>query len=78
MNRIAERLLGGGDRRRQLGVVAPSIASRDSDVLREAIRNGTEQGLAAKKYMEQFVRTAPRGQYGKDIDKLSTLLTHLR
>jgi tetratricopeptide (TPR) repeat protein len=33
---------------------------------------------AAKRYMEQFVRTAPRGQYGKDIDKLSTLLTHLR
>jgi arylsulfatase A-like enzyme/tetratricopeptide (TPR) repeat protein len=33
---------------------------------------------AAKRYMEQFVRTAPRGQYGKDIDKLSTLLAHLR
>jgi arylsulfatase A-like enzyme/Tfp pilus assembly protein PilF len=36
------------------------------------------QLAAAKKYMEQFVRTAPRGQYGKDVDKLSTLLTHLR
>ncbi len=36
------------------------------------------QLAAAKKYMEQFVRTAPRGQYGKDIDKLSTLLRHLR
>jgi arylsulfatase A-like enzyme/tetratricopeptide (TPR) repeat protein len=36
------------------------------------------QIAAAKRYMEQFVRTAPRGQYGKDIDKLSTLLAHLR
>jgi tetratricopeptide (TPR) repeat protein len=36
------------------------------------------QIAAAKRYMEQFVRTAPRGQYGKDIDKLSNLLTHLR
>jgi tetratricopeptide (TPR) repeat protein len=36
------------------------------------------QLAAAKKYMEQFVRTAPRGQYGKDIDKLSTLLAHFR
>jgi arylsulfatase A-like enzyme/Tfp pilus assembly protein PilF len=36
------------------------------------------QIAAAKRYMEQFVRTAPRGQYGKDIDKLSALLAHLR
>jgi arylsulfatase A-like enzyme/tetratricopeptide (TPR) repeat protein len=36
------------------------------------------QLAASRKYMEQFVRTAPRGQYGKDIDKLSALLAHLR
>jgi arylsulfatase A-like enzyme/tetratricopeptide (TPR) repeat protein len=36
------------------------------------------QLAAAKRYMEQFVRTAPRGQYGKDIDKLSAALEHLR
>jgi hypothetical protein len=28
--------------------------------------------------MEQFVRTAPRGQYAKDIDKMTALLAHLR
>jgi tetratricopeptide (TPR) repeat protein len=31
----------------------------------------------ARRYMEQFVRTAPRGQYGKDIDKLATALQRL-
>ena len=36
------------------------------------------QLAAAKRYMEQFVRTAPRGQYGKDIDKLAAALAHLR
>jgi len=35
------------------------------------------QLAAAKPYMEQFVRTAPRGQYGKDIDKLSKALKRL-
>jgi tetratricopeptide (TPR) repeat protein len=33
---------------------------------------------AAKRYIEQFVRTAPRGQYAKDIDKLAALLARLR
>jgi len=33
---------------------------------------------AAKRYMEQFVRTAPRGQYAKDIDKMTSVLAHLR
>jgi tetratricopeptide (TPR) repeat protein len=33
---------------------------------------------AAKRYMEQFVRTAPRGQYAKDIDKMTSALAHLR
>jgi arylsulfatase A-like enzyme/tetratricopeptide (TPR) repeat protein len=33
---------------------------------------------AAKRYMEQFVRTAPRGQYGKDIDKLAAFLARSR
>jgi len=33
---------------------------------------------AARRYLAQFVRTAPRGQYGKDIDKVSALLTKLR
>ena len=32
---------------------------------------------AAKRYIEQFVRTAPRGQYAKDIDKLAALLARL-
>src|SRR3954471_3612288 len=32
---------------------------------------------AAKRYIEQFVRTAPRGQYGKDIDKLAAALQRL-
>jgi len=36
------------------------------------------QLAAARRYMEQFVRTAPRGQYGKDIDKLAAALAHLR
>src|SRR3954471_20028652 len=33
---------------------------------------------AAKRYMEQFVRTAPRGQYAGDIDKFAAFLAHLR
>ena len=33
---------------------------------------------AAKKYLTQFVRTAPRGQYGRDIDRLAALLARLR
>jgi len=32
----------------------------------------------ARRYLSQFVRTAPRGQYGKDIDKVSALLARLR
>ncbi len=32
----------------------------------------------ARPYMEQFVNTAPRGQYGKDIDKMTAALAHLR
>jgi len=36
------------------------------------------QTAAARRYLTQFVRTAPRGQYGKDIDKVSALLTKLR
>jgi arylsulfatase A-like enzyme/Tfp pilus assembly protein PilF len=35
------------------------------------------QMAAAKRYMEQFVRTAPRGQYGKDIDKLAEALRRM-
>jgi arylsulfatase A-like enzyme/Tfp pilus assembly protein PilF len=33
---------------------------------------------AARRYLTQFVQTAPRGQYGKDIDKVSALLPRLR
>ena len=33
---------------------------------------------AARQYLTQFVQTAPRGQYGKDIDKVSALLPRLR
>jgi len=33
---------------------------------------------AARRYLTQFVRTAPRGQYAKDIDKVSALLARLR
>ncbi len=36
------------------------------------------QIAAATRYMEQFVRTAPRGQYGKDIDKLAAFLARPR
>jgi hypothetical protein len=36
------------------------------------------QLAAARRHMAQFVRTAPRGQYGKDIDKLSAALAHLK
>ena len=32
----------------------------------------------ARRYLAQFVRTAPRGQYAKDIDKVSALLARLR
>jgi arylsulfatase A-like enzyme/tetratricopeptide (TPR) repeat protein len=35
------------------------------------------QLAAARRYMEQFVRTAPRGQYGKDIDRMSAALKHM-
>src|SRR4051812_32474415 len=38
MDCVAKWLLGGGDRRRQLGVVTPGIAGRDRDILREAAR----------------------------------------
>jgi len=33
---------------------------------------------AARRYLTQFVQTAPRGQYAKDIDKVSALLARLR
>jgi len=33
---------------------------------------------AARRYLTQFVQTAPRGQYGKDIDKVAALLTRLK
>ncbi len=33
---------------------------------------------AARRYLTQFVQTAPRGQYAKDIDKVSVLLARLR
>jgi tetratricopeptide (TPR) repeat protein len=33
---------------------------------------------AARRYLTQFVRTAPHGQYGKDIDKVSALLARLK
>ena len=36
------------------------------------------QLAAAKRYMDQFVRTAPRGQYGKDIDKFAAALARSR
>jgi len=36
------------------------------------------QLAAAKRYMEQFVHTAPRGQYAKDIDKLAAFLERSR
>ena len=36
------------------------------------------QREAARRYLTQFVETAPRGQYAKDIDKVSALLTHLK
>src|SRR5262249_4071299 len=32
---------------------------------------------AARRYLTQFVQTAPRGQYATDIDKVATLLQHL-
>ena len=32
---------------------------------------------AARRYLTQFVQTAPRGQYGRDIDKVAALLQHL-
>jgi tetratricopeptide (TPR) repeat protein len=32
---------------------------------------------AARRYLTQFVETAPRGQYGKDIDKVAALLAQL-
>ncbi|HJZ75862.1 MAG TPA: sulfatase-like hydrolase/transferase [Vicinamibacterales bacterium] len=32
---------------------------------------------AARRYLTQFVQTAPRGQYGKDIDKVAALLPRL-
>jgi arylsulfatase A-like enzyme/tetratricopeptide (TPR) repeat protein len=35
------------------------------------------QTAAAKRYVDQFVRTAPRGQYGKDIDKMAELLKRM-
>ena len=41
----------------------------------QLIRDG--QLAAARRYMEQFVHTAPRGQYAKDIDKVSELLKRL-
>jgi len=33
---------------------------------------------AARRYLTQFVQTAPRGQYAKDIDKVAALLARLR
>jgi arylsulfatase A-like enzyme/tetratricopeptide (TPR) repeat protein len=33
---------------------------------------------AARRYLTQFVERAPRGQYGKDVDKVSALLARLK
>src|SRR5712691_8800476 len=32
----------------------------------------------ARRYLTQFVERAPRGQYGKDVDKVSALLARLK
>ena len=36
------------------------------------------QADAARRYLRQFVETAPRGLYAKDIDKISALPARLK
>jgi Tfp pilus assembly protein PilF len=79
---LAVVALKGGDRKTAIAQWTRAVDLQPSnfDALYDLCIQLAEDGqlAAAKRYMDQFVRTAPRGQYGKDIDKLATFLSRSR
>ena len=71
-----------GDRRTAIAAWERAVALQPAnfDALYDLGIQLAEDGQmeAARRYLTQFVRTAPRGQYGKDIDRVSALLGKLR
>jgi arylsulfatase A-like enzyme/Tfp pilus assembly protein PilF len=71
-----------GDRKTAIARWERAVALQPSnfDALYDLIVQLVQDGRPseARPYMEQFVNTAPRGQYGQDIDKMSDALRHLR
>jgi arylsulfatase A-like enzyme/Tfp pilus assembly protein PilF len=71
-----------GDRRTAIARWERAVALQPSnfdalyDLSVQLVQDG--RPAEARPYMEQFVNTAPRGQYGKDIDKMAAALAHLR
>jgi len=79
---IAMVAIRRGDRRTAIGEWERAVALQPAnfDALYDLGIQLAEDGQmqAARRYLTQFVETAPRGQYGRDIDKVSALLTKLR
>jgi arylsulfatase A-like enzyme/Flp pilus assembly protein TadD len=79
---IAMVAIRRGDRRAAIGEWERAVALQPAnfDALYDLGIQLAEDGQmqAARRYLTQFVETAPRGQYGRDIDKVSALLTKLR
>lgn len=78
---LAVVALTGGDRRTAIARWTRAVELQPSNF--DALYNlGVQlakdgQGAAARTYVERFVRTAPRGQYGPDIDQMAALLKRL-
>jgi len=70
-----------GDRKTAIGRWERAVALQPANSTRLRPQRPARAGRPDRRREEIYgtvVRTAPRGQYGKDIDKLSTLLAHLR
>jgi tetratricopeptide (TPR) repeat protein len=74
--------LKGGDRRTAIARWTRAVELQPSNF--DAVYGlGTQllqdgQTEAARRYLTQFVKHAPRGQYGNELDKVSALLARLK
>src|SRR3954471_23271467 len=71
-----------GDRKTAIARWERAVALQPSnfDALYDLSVQLVQDGRAseARPFMEQFVHTAPRGQYARDIDKMSAALERLK
>ena len=71
-----------GDRKAAIAEWERAVALQPSnfdalyDLGIQLVQDGQRE--AARRYLTQFVQTAPRGQYAKDIDRVAALLAHLK